>query len=533
MMAASTTTMHPSAVGANNGRVMGSDKRISTTDDAPREQDEDESEDEDVEIVDKHVRHMETLLRCNICQGPFRNAMILPCSHNFCSECIRMQFQAGAKALTYRSQCPTCHHSSRDSDLRSNRALDELVALFAAARSKLARVGVEASPKSSTNRISTGKGVSEDDDDSAMQPSGFSQTCRVDAPGEVVSSQAQQKSPHAILVASQQNSHEGAGPAEVRAVDAGQSQTTSPASLAGDGQVAECPVCGRRMLISKIDKHLDICLNSGHRKDSLRALDPPQQQQVPSPRTVPAEKQQNPQSTFVLAPEKMVVKRKPLPKPHYKSLSAKELKRLVAECHLPAQGVAKDVMIRLHQKLVLLYNAESDGVTPMSLKDCAAEILRREQLAQRKEVDGILNWNKSTPYSEVRMRSDKYLKKKRELYRTMVAEAKVSHEARKKKKIDANTLANQSGSGSTDNSLSASHSVDAPQNGGGWLSPIDEDSDVGSPLLALESQGSNTVDMDEIRASQTKKLSLSRKRKRTQFSDPDPKDDDVLSQDLI
>ncbi|KAL2091564.1 hypothetical protein ACEWY4_013827 [Coilia grayii] len=77
------------------------------------------------------LKNMDTLLRCPICFDFLSIAMMSPCSHNFCSLCIR-------KFLSYKLQCPVCNLSMTEQDLRNNRILDDLVKSFQDARKRLA-----------------------------------------------------------------------------------------------------------------------------------------------------------------------------------------------------------------------------------------------------------------------------------------------------------------------------------------------------------------------------------------------------------
>ncbi|ETO23932.1 hypothetical protein RFI_13228 [Reticulomyxa filosa] len=63
---------------------------------------------------------LEDLLKCPICQELFQTAMILPCSHNFCSLCIR-------RYLLTESKCPICKHKVTSSQLLCNRVIDQII----------------------------------------------------------------------------------------------------------------------------------------------------------------------------------------------------------------------------------------------------------------------------------------------------------------------------------------------------------------------------------------------------------------------
>ncbi|NXC92340.1 TRI35 protein, partial [Cercotrichas coryphoeus] len=63
-------------------------------------------------------------LLCPICYEPFREAVTLPCGHNFCKGCVRRSWENRRRA------CPLCKESSSLEDLRVNHTLNNLVELI-------------------------------------------------------------------------------------------------------------------------------------------------------------------------------------------------------------------------------------------------------------------------------------------------------------------------------------------------------------------------------------------------------------------
>ncbi|KAG8035198.1 hypothetical protein G9C98_001688 [Cotesia typhae] len=56
--------------------------------------------------------------------------VIIPCSHNYCSLCIR-------KYLHYKTRCPLCFQKLFENQLNPNRILEEILINFAKVRTKL------------------------------------------------------------------------------------------------------------------------------------------------------------------------------------------------------------------------------------------------------------------------------------------------------------------------------------------------------------------------------------------------------------
>ncbi|CAH0475564.1 unnamed protein product [Peronospora belbahrii] len=74
----------------------------------------------------KAQQEIERHLRCQICGDFFHGPVLLPCSHTFCSTCVRRFLQSkGANAF-----CPQCKQPCTSRDLVPNRALEQVALLF-------------------------------------------------------------------------------------------------------------------------------------------------------------------------------------------------------------------------------------------------------------------------------------------------------------------------------------------------------------------------------------------------------------------
>lgn len=63
-------------------------------------------------------------LLCPICYDPFREAVTLPCGHNFCKGCVSRSWE------NRRHACPVCKENSSLEDLRVNHTLNNLVEMI-------------------------------------------------------------------------------------------------------------------------------------------------------------------------------------------------------------------------------------------------------------------------------------------------------------------------------------------------------------------------------------------------------------------
>uniref|UniRef100_K3WU83 RanBP-type and C3HC4-type zinc finger-containing protein 1 n=1 Tax=Globisporangium ultimum (strain ATCC 200006 / CBS 805.95 / DAOM BR144) TaxID=431595 RepID=K3WU83_GLOUD len=80
------------------------------------------------------LRDIENLLRCQICGDFFHGPVLLPCSHAFCSECVRKYLQTRG---AHDGCCPECKQPCAPRDLVANRALEKVALLFKQMKPKL------------------------------------------------------------------------------------------------------------------------------------------------------------------------------------------------------------------------------------------------------------------------------------------------------------------------------------------------------------------------------------------------------------
>ncbi|KAG7378615.1 E3 ubiquitin-protein ligase rad18 [Phytophthora pseudosyringae] len=103
----------------------------------------------------KAQREMENHLRCQICGDFFHGPVLLPCSHTFCSACVRRFLQSrGAHGC-----CPSCKNPCTPQDLVPNRALEQVALLFEKNKPELLkRLQGTSAPSSATSTPNTESG---------------------------------------------------------------------------------------------------------------------------------------------------------------------------------------------------------------------------------------------------------------------------------------------------------------------------------------------------------------------------------------
>lgn len=295
------------------------------------------------------LKNVDTLLRCPICFDFLNITVMTKCSHNFCSLCIR-------KFFSYKLQCPVCNMQATEQDLRNNRLLDDLVLSFQAARQQLSKINFESPPispkapaaavRSKTLREKSLKSSSavlsqffikkpkESKQDAAATPFIKEEPMDVEEP-----------SVQHLMPVKQEDT-----PLQIGCLGEETAHCSSPSEDVKPVIQVDCPVCSVRVAQHFINKHLDMCLNRGEKKESLRSA--------------------------------LGKARRPMAKLVYNLLSLQELKKKLKDCHLPMQG-SRDRLIKRHQEFVHIYNAQCDSLDPKSVEDIAKEVEANEKMRNK------------------------------------------------------------------------------------------------------------------------------------------------------
>ncbi|XP_053492053.1 E3 ubiquitin-protein ligase RAD18 isoform X2 [Ictalurus furcatus] len=313
------------------------------------------------------LKNIDTLLRCPICFDFLNISMMTQCSHNFCSLCIR-------KFLSYKLLCPLCNTPLTEQELRNNRLLDDLVQSFQAVRQQLSQTIFESPPISpETPTMAVGEKAARQ---KALKKEGTPLTHFFQKRAPVSSSIGAQSGSKGLFPVKQEPMEvcvQGALLPEsaVTATTAVKEKKLDMCAFPSTSQdikpvvKVDCPVCGLEVPQQHINKHLDTCLTSGDKKDSLRRSD-----------------QLGFSGSAFTEPKSR--KRRPMAKLVYTLLTMVELKRRLRECHLSTQG-SREQLIRRHQEFTHIYNAQCDAVNPRSSEDIAREVENNEKM--RNQLD--------------------------------------------------------------------------------------------------------------------------------------------------
>lgn len=372
------------------------------------------------------LKNVYALLRCPICFDFFSISMMTKCSHNFCSLCIR-------KYLSYKLQCPVCNTPATEQDLRNNRLLDDLVSNFQAASQQLSKANFDTppiSPKTPASAVKLRTPVEKGQKCASSLLSHFFQKRPKTSPAKEThpdspvvecvqrgrrraararnANEADLHSEAAQLPAVvkeepmdvEEASAQGLTP--VKQEDAGSAgvgvgpETAHSSSLSQDTMPVikvECPVCSVAVSQQFINKHLDMCLGSGEKKESLR-------------------------SSFGN-------RRRPMGKLVYNLLSLQELKRKLKECHLSTQG-PRDQLIKRHREFVHRYNSQCDSLNPQSAEEIAKELEANEKI--RNQLQGktkpVMVFSKNQSEEEIDAMHSNYRKQNSSDFSRLVAQVR-------------------------------------------------------------------------------------------------------------
>uniref|UniRef100_A0A3Q2C6G1 RING-type E3 ubiquitin transferase n=1 Tax=Cyprinodon variegatus TaxID=28743 RepID=A0A3Q2C6G1_CYPVA len=311
------------------------------------------------------LKNIDTLLRCPICFDFLNITMMTKCSHNFCSLCIR-------KFLSYKLLCPVCNSVSMIMNylyiyvimqqlLKANFESPPISPKTPASAVKC-KTPIQKSQKSSSSILShffqkkprtPGKEAHQDVKLEEVQetPSRsvkgsdlHSGTAQMSVVIKEEPVDAEDPSIKVLMSVNKQDTdfHTGSEKAH----------SSSPSIDVKPILKVECPVCSVSVPQHFINKHLDTCLSSGEKKESLRSS----------------------QGTIV----------RPMAKVVYNLLSMQELKRRLKDCHLSMQG-SRDQLIKRHQEFVHLYNSQCDSLNPKTVKEIAREVEANEKMRNQME----------------------------------------------------------------------------------------------------------------------------------------------------
>lgn len=268
------------------------------------------------------LRDLEEQLRCGICCNFFQSpVLVVPCSHTFCSLCVRSKFKANQNSTARKVSCPACNEGVDTSGVEfskclvPNRAVHNLVEQFRLLRQPLLSHLRQQQQQTASNvpEVDATSSSAADHDDAPQQPPN----------GE---GEQQERPRRSARCAEAKENKTKDDKVASESADKMEEEDSKPAAAAATGN------------------------------NQPRVAEQPQ--------------------VAELSPE-LEQRRKKLPRAIYKGLKKKDLQALCRKHRLPESGSEKDLKER-HSAWIDKYNAECDSFLPRSVEDLRKELVNEE-----------------------------------------------------------------------------------------------------------------------------------------------------------
>ncbi|GAA98238.1 hypothetical protein E5Q_04921 [Mixia osmundae IAM 14324] len=303
---------------------------------------------------DRSLASLDEALRCPICSDYYTRPVMLAstCRHSFCSICAR-------EYMTRQSECPTCHVKANDGQLRAEPALEQAVNAFIAA-SLLERFTRSAKTKRRS-----------------VSPSNESRSTKRPKHSPAVTNgsgkyKPQRNGKHNQPIVLDDDDQPDSKASSVEAVD----EPTSSLEVINMDDVktiVQCPVCDGKLRNGDAANHLTVCKgqpdehgNAVGRCVSLSAQTSAKQGwgSIGMQSTAPP--------VFPFAGKRIA-------KVNYANKTKPQLKKLLQEMMLPAEGEI-DTLRDRHHRFIMLHNANLDSEKPDSHEEIKKELAKWERL---------------------------------------------------------------------------------------------------------------------------------------------------------
>lgn len=304
-----------------------------------------------------------------------------------CSLCIR-------KYLHYKTQCPACFADTFEKDLRKNKVLDDVIALFLKIKDKLKRclqIQIQFIQNGKDNIIlNSPKTISVDEIHLNKQEPKI-------PPKNIITKINASPS---TTVQKDLSSPSTSGRTKIPLMFTPKSAKRLIIAHTEDTKVVICPVCKVAVSELHINKHLDDCLKRESMKDRPETLEP---------------------------------KRKQLPKLVFSLMKDVVLKKKLKEFGLSSQGDRRALETRL-QRYIVLYNAECDRFNPRPvselLKQCEDEENLEKRINKTSSFINKLQVNRNTEQNVIDDERKKYLETNKNSYENLIRQIKSSNSSK-------------------------------------------------------------------------------------------------------
>lgn len=303
------------------------------------------------------LAQLDNLLRCHICKEFLKVPVLTPCGHTFCSICIRQYLRQDPK-------CPLCLNELRESSLRSEFLVNEIVEIHKSSRQALLealKTQLTGKHKADDNPIELG---SQSDVDDEIQILATTETKPIRTSTSITSTNRVSK------------------PSGVRSLLKNQNE-----NVKSKQNMAQCPICEQFYPIEILERtHLDECLTV----QSLDGQAGPKVLKKKSPSPVPRkvntsraftrERQEIDTSSHIAKYVNSSISddRQRLPKVNFASMSASQIKQKLASLGLPVHGSRQNMIARYDQYEMLWNSNFCDAIEPVDVNELKRQLLSWE-----------------------------------------------------------------------------------------------------------------------------------------------------------
>lgn len=291
------------------------------------------------------LSQLDTLVRCHICKELLKIPVLTPCGHTFCSLCIR-------EYLTREPKCPLCLSELRESNLRSEFLVSEIIESYRSVRDAL----LESLKKDQrSTREESLIELTDDDNDDDLQIVGTSRS-------EEVKRDKNEKSKGKIS-----KSSTFSGLNSLLNSQRDKSKTKE--------QLAQCPICSNFYPIQALERtHLDECLTMQTLDEShsigKRTPTPPSTR-IKSPSSSSKPKRAANGTDEISHIDRYLssfnTDQRPerLPKINFTSMSLTQIKQKLASLNLPTHGSRQNMITRYNHYEILWNSNFCDSIEPV------------------------------------------------------------------------------------------------------------------------------------------------------------------------
>ncbi|CAI4056777.1 hypothetical protein SKDZ_03G1270 [Saccharomyces kudriavzevii ZP591] len=319
-----------------------------------------------------NLYQLDTLLRCHICKDFLKVPVLTPCGHTFCSLCIR-------EHLNNQPSCPLCLFEFRESLLRSEFLVNEIIQCYTSLRPSLLNAIRVQRPVTATgaDKISNSKDSSlielvsepENEDSSA-----------VDDDLQIVATSERKPAKRSmtdILPMSSRSSK--------RNFTMFRSERIRKKSKPNE-QMAQCPICEQFYPLKALEKtHLDECLtlqSLGKKpKPSINFLldSKSHGKETPEPRLRTPELDRSPSDETSHVDKYLGsmanTERQRLPKINFTSMNQSQIKQKLSSLGLSTNGT-RQILIKRYNHYEMLWNSNfCDSLEPVDEAELKRQLL--------------------------------------------------------------------------------------------------------------------------------------------------------------